>query len=52
MPLILIFAAILAVLKITAIYFVYLFGPLAAIIVIVACYLIARRIETNSPGKY
>jgi 4-hydroxybenzoate polyprenyltransferase len=50
--LIVLFFFVLLTLKLAAIGLVYYAGPLAAIIVIVACYLIARRIETNSPDKY
>ena len=45
MPLVLTFFLILFVLKILATQLVYYGGPLAGLVVILACYFIARRIE-------
>ena len=50
--LIFLFFVILLALKFFAMGLVYYGGPFAAIAFILACYLIARRIEPNTPDKY
>jgi hypothetical protein len=50
--LIVLFFLVLLTVKLAAIGLVYYAGPLAALVVIVACYVIARRIEANTPDKY